>query len=136
MKVGKFDIPDSALEFSNVLSSGPGGQNVNKVATAVVLRFDVAAANSLHPRARQKLLRSSRSTSKGMVVIKASRFRSVERNKADALRRLGAILLEVTARKRKRVPTKPGRAARERRLSEKRHRSMTKHNRRKGGFCE
>ena len=136
MKIGNFDILDSALEFSNVLSSGPGGQNVNKVSTAVMLRFDVVSDTSLPERIRGNLLRSHRSNSKGVVVIKSSRFRSAGRNKADALRRLEAILTEAAARRKKRVPTKPGRAARERRLAAKRRRSMLKANRKKGGFHE
>lgn len=109
-----------ALSFNAIRSSGPGGQNVNKVATAIELRFDVARSE-LPIAVQQRLLasRDRRISSDGHVVIKAQRFRSQERNREDALVRLNNLIDTVIRPAKKRVATKPGRAQRERRLQEK-----------------
>ena len=113
-------IPESELVFSAIRASGPGGQNVNKVSTAVQLRFDIQAS-SLGAEIKQRLLNysDSRINKDGSVVIKAQRFRSQDKNKQDAISRLQTLILKATHVKRKRIATKPGRASKEKRLREK-----------------
>jgi ribosome-associated protein len=126
-------IGDDELEFHFVRSSGPGGQNVNKVATAAQLRFDVAHSPSLPPEVRERLkaLAGKRLTDAGVLVIDARRFRTQERNRRDALDRLTELLRRAVEKPRPRRKTVPGRAAVERRLTEKRSRSDTKRTRRR-----
>jgi ribosome-associated protein len=125
-------IPDDELLERFVRSSGPGGQNVNKVATAVELRFDATNSPSLDEALRARLLarRDRRITDEGGVVISAQRFRTQERNREDARERLAALLLAALHVPKKRVATKPTRAAKERRLGAKRERSQVKTGRR------
>ncbi len=115
-------IPEDELRFQFKLASGPGGQNVNKVATAVDLRFDVARSPSLPEpvRARLLALAGSRVTQEGELLITARRFRSQERNRRDAIERLVALIQKATEAPRPRIRTQPTRAARQRRLEEKR----------------
>ena len=121
-------IPDEELVERFVRSSGPGGQNVNKVASAVELRFDAAASPSLPEPVKARLLarRDRRITDEGMVVISAQRFRTQERNREDARERLAALIEAATHVPKARVATRPTRASKERRLAGKRERAQVK----------
>jgi ribosome-associated protein len=114
-------IPDNELSERFVRSSGPGGQNVNKVSTAVELRFDVRNSPSLPEAVRARLLARAdrRLTDDGVLVISAQRFRTQDRNREDARERLAQIIVAATVVPKKRVATKPTRAAKERRLGGK-----------------
>lgn len=124
-------IPEQELEERFVRSSGPGGQNVNKVATAVELRFNVADSPALPDGLRQRLLQKAdrRLTDDGVLVILAQRFRTQERNRQDARERLQNVLLGVLQPPKKRVATAPTRGSRERRLVNKRERASIKRGR-------
>ncbi|HJU37944.1 MAG TPA: alternative ribosome rescue aminoacyl-tRNA hydrolase ArfB [Tahibacter sp.] len=126
-------IADEELVESFVRSSGPGGQNVNKVASAVELRFDVAQSPSLPDAVRERLLARAdrRLTADGVLVISANRFRDQGRNREDARARLAEIVRAATLVPKKRVKTKPTRASQERRLQEKKTRSQHKRGRSK-----
>ena len=115
-------IPEDELQFQFKLASGPGGQNVNKVATAAELRFDVAGSPSLPEAVRARLLAlaGSRVTQDGELLITARRFRSQERNRQDAIDRLVALIQRAAEPPKPRIKTKPSRAAKQRRMDEKR----------------
>ena len=121
-------IPESELTEQFVRASGPGGQNVNKVASAVELRFDVRQSPSLPEDVRQRLerLAGRRLTRDGVIVIQAQRYRTQERNRADARDRLARLIRRATVVPKPRVKTRPTRASIERRLHSKAHRSRVK----------
>ncbi|MBW1989979.1 MAG: aminoacyl-tRNA hydrolase [Deltaproteobacteria bacterium] len=121
-------IPEDELFFSYVRSSGPGGQHVNKVSTAVQLRFDAENSPSLPREVKNRLLSlaGSRATKQGEVVIEAGRFASQKKNREDALARLEQLLRQAARRPRPRKKTRPSRAAKRRRLEEKRKQSQKK----------
>ncbi len=134
----KLRIPEDELVESFVRASGPGGQNVNKVASAVELRFDVAQSTALSEPLRARLLarRDRRLTADGVLVIQASRFRDQARNREDARARLAEIVLAGLHVPKKRVATKPTRASKERRIAAKKKRSQHKQGRGKGWSLE
>jgi len=121
-------IPENELTFSFVRSSGPGGQNVNKVATAAQLRFDVRNSPSLTMEVKERLvsLAGSRMTQDGMLVIEARRYRTQEQNRADALLRLGVLLEKATQRPKVRHATRPSLSARIKRVESKKKRGAVK----------
>ncbi|TQD41004.1 alternative ribosome rescue aminoacyl-tRNA hydrolase ArfB [Marilutibacter aestuarii] len=129
--VAHIAIPDAELVERFVRSAGPGGQNVNKVATAVELRFDVAGSPSLPEPVRERLLarRDRRVTGDGVLVISAQRFRTQERNREDARERLAHFIEAGLHVPKPRIATRPSRGARERRLGEKKQRSTIKRGR-------
>ena len=131
-------IAEDELVERFVRSSGPGGQNVNKVASAVELRFDAARSPSLPEDVRARLLarRDRRITDEGVVVISAQRFRTQDRNRQDARERLASMIQAATIAPVKRVATKPTRASKERRLTGKRERSQVKRGRSSGWDAE
>ena len=131
MRVGHLTIDDDELVERFVRSAGPGGQNVNKVATAVELRFDVAGSPSLSEPVRARLLakRDRRMTGEGVLVINAQRFRTQDRNRQDARERLAAFIATGLVAPKKRVATRPTRGSVERRLGAKRERSTVKRGR-------
>ena len=121
-------IPDEELEFRFYRAGGPGGQNVNKVSTAVQMRFDAKNSPSLNDYTRERLMKKagSRLTLDGVIVITATRFRTQERNREDAIERLEQMVAEAAVRQAYRVPTKPTRSSKERRLKAKSTRSVIK----------
>jgi ribosome-associated protein len=125
-------LDDSEVEQSFIRASGPGGQNVNKVSSAVQLRFDLSRSRSLPEEVRERLARLAgrRLTRNGVIVIIAQRYRTQERNRQDALDRLVALIRRAAAPPVPRQPTKPTAAARERRLGAKARRAAAKEQRR------
>lgn len=131
----EFGIPEDALSEKFLAATGPGGQNVNKVASACQLRVDVFRLGlSPHAYERLKILAGSRMTSGGELIITARRFRTQEANRADARARLAEMLAQAHIVQAKRRPTRPGKAAKARRMDAKKQRGAVKQGRGKVDF--
>jgi len=128
MKKSPIAIRPEEVRWDFIRASGPGGQNVNKVATAVQLRFDVRGTRSLSPEVRDRLIRlaGKRVNASGELVIEARRFRTQQRNREDAMERLLQMIEKARVRPKIRRESRPTRASKKRRLEEKKRRSAVK----------
>jgi len=126
-------VPLAEIEISAIRSQGAGGQNVNKVSTAIHIRFDVRASSALsdNDKARVLRLRDQRISKEGVIVIKSQRFRSQDKNRSDALEKLAEMIRKALVEKKPRKPTRPSERSREKRLDEKIKRGRLKETRRK-----
>jgi ribosome-associated protein len=128
-------IDENEIQLDYIRSAGPGGQNVNKVASAVQLRFPVDASPTLPDEVKQRLhiLAANRITTDGVLIVEAKRFRTQEQNRADAIARLVALILQATEKPRPRKKTRPSAAAQANRIQAKKRRGATKRTRRLTG---
>lgn len=126
----KLSIPDSEITFHAIRAQGSGGQNVNKVSTAMHLRFDIKASSlpAIY-KERLLLLNDYRVSKEGLIIIKAQRFRSQEKNREDALNRLRNLIIATSVVQKKRKPTRPKAAAKRKRLDNKTKRGQLKKSR-------
>ena len=126
-------VPLAEIEISAIRSQGAGGQNVNKVSTAIHIRFDVRASSALsdNDKARVLRLRDQRISKEGVIVIKSQRFRSQDKNRSDALEKLAEMIRKALVEKKPRKPTRPSKRTKEKRFDEKIKRSRLKETRRK-----
>lgn len=131
-------IPENELVERFTRATGPGGQHVNRTESAVELRFDVARSSALPEVVRTRLLKrhDRRLSAEGVLVIQARRFRDQARNREDARERLASVIRAATVAPKKRVPTRPTRASRERRLTGKKRRGQLKQTRGRHGSDE
>jgi ribosome-associated protein len=131
LSIEAIEIPEDELTERFVRAAGPGGQNVNKVASAVELRFDVTNSRALPEPVRARLLarRDRRLTSEGVLVIQANRFRDQAKNRDDARARLAELVRAATHVPKRRIATKPTRASKERRIDSKKNRATIKQTR-------
>lgn len=128
-------IDESELQFAYVRASGPGGQNVNKVATAAQLRFDITSS-SLRDDIKQRLHKLARNkiTSEGILILEAKRFRTQEQNREDAIDRFTKLIQKAAFKPKKRIKTMPTKASREKRLNAKKQRGLLKKSRQDKSF--
>ncbi len=126
-------IPLTEIEISAIRSRGAGGQNVNKVSTAIHIRFDVRASSALSNNDKERVLRlrDQRISKEGIIVIKSQRFRSQDKNRSDALEKLAEMIRKALVEKKPRKPTRPSTRSKEKRLDEKVKRGRLKETRRK-----
>lgn len=131
-------IPESELQFDFVRASGPGGQNINKVSTAVQLRFDVAASPSLPQEVKARLVKlaGKRVSEAGVLVIEARNHRTQEQNRQEAMRRFAELVRQAARPPKKRHKTKPTLESQQRRLEEKKRRGLVKRLRQEKGDFE
>jgi len=120
-------VPDDELEWQAIRAQGAGGQNVNKVSSALHLRFDIRASSLPEPvKERLLAMRDQRISNDGIVIIKAQRFRTQEKNRADALERLREMIVDASRTSKKRRPTKPTLSSQRKRMDSKTRRGQTK----------
>lgn len=127
------EINENDLMFSFIRSSGPGGQNVNKVSTAVQLKFDLNSSDDLPADVKLKLIKigGKKISSKGILIIEAKRFRTQEKNKSDAIERLIKLIKSAAVQEKKRIKTKPSKAVEQKRIESKKYNSQKKEKRKK-----